>query len=167
MTRPFLAFVPAIFAPLALSACVAAGDFPSLAPRPAERERTLVPAARPVPVVPSDPALLARLAELRRLAAEGERAFEAAFGPAEAAVGRIGAQGSESWIEAQQAVSRLEAAREPTARALAELDRLSIDRADQPTNAGDFAELGAAIAAVEAIAAGQQQRLARLQARVS
>ena len=115
----------------------------------------------------SDPALRARIAELVALARRGERDFDAAFGAAQAAAGRAGAQGSESWIAAQEALSRLEAARAETTRALADLDRLAIDRADRATNAEDHSALLAGIAQAEAIASGQQSRLDRLRTALS
>ena len=151
----------------ALAACVPQGDVPSLAVRPAERDRTTLPPVRPTLDVPSDPALGQRIAELQRDAAAGDRAFDAAFGPTEAAIVRAGAPASESWVEAQLALSRLEAARNDTARALTELDRLAIDRAAVPTNEADYAAILEAIAAVEAIAALQQRRLDGLRARLS
>ena len=151
----------------ALAACVPQGDVPSLAVRPAERDRTTLPPVRPAVEVPSDPALGQRVVELLRLAAEGDRAFDAAFGPTEAAIARAGAPASEKWVEAQLALSRLESARNDTSRALTELDRLAIDRAAVPTNESDYAAILAAIASVEAIAAVQQRRLVTLRARLS
>ena len=156
-----------LLAASALAACVPQGDVPSLAVRPAERDRTTLPPVRPAVEVPSDPALGQHVVELQRLAAEGDRAFDAAFGPTEAAIARTGAPASEAWVEAQLALSRLEAARNDTSRALTELDRLAIDRAAVPTNESDYAAILAAIAAVEAIAAVQQRRLDTLRARLS
>ncbi len=116
------------------------------------------PARPPVEVAP-DPALRERVAQLRGQAERGVRVFDATYGPAEAAVRRSGAEGSESWIDAQQAVSRLEAARADTTRALAELHRISLERADLPTSADDQQMLDAAIAEAEGFAAGQQARI--------
>jgi hypothetical protein len=113
-TRLFLA-IP--IAAVALGGCVAADGFPSLAQRPAERDVSIEEPVYPTVDVPSDPGLHARLADLQRQAAEGDRHFAAALGPAEAATARAGPANSESWIEAQQALSRLEAVREPTMRA--------------------------------------------------
>ena len=153
-------------AALALAACVPEDGFPSLALRPAERDVSIEEPVHPAVAVPSDPALLTRIAERQRQAAEGERGFEAVLGATETAVDKAGAAESESWVEAQQALSRLEATREPTTRALSDLDRLAIDRAAMPTNSEDFAALNAAIAAVEAIAQGQQQRIDRIRTRL-
>ena len=153
-------------AALLLAGCVAEDGFPSLALRPAELDLSTEEPVRPAVEVPSDPALRARVAELLRLAAEGEQSFSAAIGPAEAAVRAAGAVGSDGWVEAQQAVSRLETAREPTTRALAELDQLSLQRAETATNGEDFAALNGAVEEAGRIAASQEQRLQRLQARL-
>jgi hypothetical protein len=161
--RPLLA-VPV--AALLLAGCVAQDGFPSLAMRPAELDLSTEEPVHPAVEVPTDPALRARIADLLRQASEGERGFAAALGPAEAAVAAAGGVGSESWVEAQQALSRLETRRAPTARALAELDQLSRERAEMATNAEDFAALDAAVAEAGRIAAGQEERLDRLQARL-
>ena len=150
-----------------LPGCVVQGPFPSLAPREAERADPTAEPVRTPPAVASDPALRARLTELIALARQGERDFEAAYGPAQAAAGAAGAQGTESWVSAQEAISRLEAARAETTRALADLDRLAIERADLPTNAEDHAALLAAIEQAAAIAAGQQSRIDRLRTALS
>lgn len=151
---------------MALGGCVAEDGFPSLAQRPAELSRSVEAPIHPAVEVPSDPALRARIAALIGQAQGGERDFVAALGATEAAVGRAGAAGSESWVEAQLAVSRLEATRTATTRALAELDGLAIGRAEVATNSEDFAAIGAAIAEVERIAASQQQRWDRLRGRL-
>lgn len=150
-----------------LAACVPEGDFPSLAQRPGERDRSTEEPVRPDVEAPDDAELRREVAALRRLAAQGDAEFDAAYGPAAAAVAAAGAAESDSWVDAQQALSRLEAAREATTRALAELDRLAMDRVAAPTSAADFAEIDAAIATVERLAAGQQQRMDSLRARLS
>jgi len=157
----------AIAAALALVSCAVEGDFPSLAPRPAERNLSTEEPTHRAPAVADDAGLLQQVAELRGIAAEGERAFDAAYGPAEAAAGAAGPPESESWVAAQLALSRLEAAREATMRALGELDRLAVSRSDAPTSEADFAALNAAIAAVGRIAAGQQERIDLLRGRLS
>ena len=158
--------VPLLFCAAALSGCVAQDGFPSLALRPAESEVVAEEPVHPPVEVASDAALRGRISELQRQAAEGNRAFDEALGGTEAAVSAAGPAESESWIEAQQALSRLENTRAPTMRALSDLDRLAIQRAGEPTNSGDFAELNAAIESVERIAAGQQQRMNRLRSRL-
>ena len=150
----------AAFAAAALAAgCTPEGEFPSLEPRAAELADPLEEPVRTPQAVAAEPALGARTAELAGEARRGERAFDAAFPSAAAATRASGAHGSESWIAAQQAISALEAARAPTTAALAELDRLAVERANQPTNEEDFAAIRTALDEAGRIAAGQQRRL--------
>lgn len=155
-----------IVLPLALAACVSEGPYPSLAPRPGEGNISLAEPERPDVLVASDPALRGRVAGLRAQADEGQRAFDATYGPVASAVGRAGPIESESWIEAQQALSRLEAARGQTTSALVALDQLSTERSQTATNDGDFALIGAAIEAVSRIAGEQEARLGMLRSRL-
>ena len=158
-----LAFAAALFA----SACTPDGSFPSLEPRAIETEDALEEPARVPASVAPDSALRARTADLVARARAGEAEFDAAYARAAAAVRAAGAEGSESWIEAQQALSRAEAARAPVTSALAELDRLSLDRAGVPTAEADLAALRRAFEEAGRIAAGQQERLDRLRAAIS
>lgn len=154
--------IPALLPALALvTACAPDASFPSLAPRPGEQLSTDEPVRQPVFVAP-DPALSAGIAELVAAARRGQAEFEAALPAARANVARAGAAGSDSWVEAQQAISRLEAARASTARALADLDRLSIERAARPTNAAQFAELLNAVELVQSLARAQYSDIDRL-----
>ena len=148
---------------LAASGCAPAGPFPSLAMRPEERLVTVGEPRRPR----VDPAERCRrcAAGPTRCSAQGRagtRAFDEAEPAAERAARSAGASGSESWVSAQQQLSRLEAARAETTTALAELDRLAATRADQATNSADYALIEQAIAELEQVAAGQQARLDRL-----
>jgi len=157
-----------LVAPLlaALAGCAAQGTFPSLQPRAIEQSvATEVPARAQVPVA-SEPALRARAAELLALARRGQGDFDTAHVQASAAAARAGASGTESWTLAQQAISRVEAARDETTRALAELDQLVVARAGQPTNQEDFEAIHSALTEAQRLAEEQQARLARLRARV-
>jgi len=158
MNRAAIAFL----ALLPLAACLSQGPFPSLAPRPAELEDLSVEPVREAPVVADDAGLQAHVAARVGEARVGDMAFDRAFADAERAVARAGPQGSEGWVEAQQAISRLEAARTHTMQALADLHRISLERANLPTSAADQQMLEAAIAETEALAASQQQRIDRL-----
>ena len=162
--RPSLALS---LAALALAGCVAQDGFPSLAMRPAERHVSFEPPIHPRAEVPSDAGLRDRLRTLQGQAAEGDRAFREVLGSAERAVGAAGGFETESWVEAQQALSRLESAREPTTRAQSDLDELAIARADAPTSDEDYAALQAAVDSVGRIAASQQQQVDRLRARLA
>ena len=145
-----------------LGGCAAHGTFPSLAPRPAELEDMSVEPVRPDPVIADDPALTERVGALTREARAGWRDFEAEAGPAERAAAAAGPRGSDSWIAAQQALSRLEAARARTMAARAELEQFALEREDQPTSPADRQAIEAAIAEADAIAARQQSRLERI-----
>jgi hypothetical protein len=159
MKRLFLAFA-ACAVPL-IAGCAVEGPFPSLAQRGVERERPTEP-VRPSPDVAADAALQTRVAELLALARQGDRDFDAAFGRAEAVARGAGAPDSDSWIAAQQQISRVEAARAETMRALGDLDQLALQRADVPTSEADYTAVNSAIQTVERLALEQQSRLDRL-----
>jgi len=145
-----------------LAGCVSQGPFPSLAPRPAEMADWTEEPVRTAPTVADDEALGTRIAALLAGAREGRREFEADLAAAEQAAARAGGEGSDSWIEAQQALSRLEASRGRTMQAAEELHRIRLARAEVPTSPADLEALDAAIEAAAAIAAGQQERIDRL-----
>jgi hypothetical protein len=134
-----------------------------LAQRPGENEPIEEP-VRTAPVVADDASLRARLAELVGQARRGMAAFNDAYGPAERMARNAGASGSDSWVEAQQALSRLEASRGETTGTASELDQLNRARADLPTSAGDQAAIDAAIADVDRLAAEQQARIRQVTA---
>ena len=75
---------------------------------------------------------------------------------------RVSAAGSDSWIEAQQAISRLQAARGRTDEAAAELHQLRLARSGEPTSAADLAALDAAIQEVGALIERQQGQMDRV-----
>jgi len=154
---------------LLLSACAApqAGE-PSLAPRAAEAVDPRVPIPSEVVRGPVDPALAARIAELMGEVQAGDAGFQAAAGEAERLAAAAGPAQSESWIEAQQALSALVAARAPVTKAIADLDALAATRlaASGGILPGDLAAIQAATS--EAAAVGQREAdvIDRLQARL-
>src|SRR5688500_6763904 len=80
--------------------------------------------------------------------------------PRRAAASRAGAAGSDSWSEAQQALSRLETARARTTAALADLDRLAVERASAGTlGEADAQRMRAATAEIQGLADSQADRL--------
>ena len=147
-----------------LASCAAEGPFPSLAPRAVEAE--LADEVEPAPP-PSDPSIAPRIAALALKAREGHSAFEPALSAARAAVAKAGAARSEEWVEAEQALSRAEAARAPTTTALADLVALSLAQASRAANPDDRAAIDDAIAKVQAIADRQVDQLDRLRASLS
>lgn len=153
-------------ASLIVAGCAAKGPFPSLAPRPAERLSMDEP-VRPTVATPADSGLAARITELLAEARSGQSAFDAALPAARADVGAAGGSGSEAWIGAQEAISRLEAARAKTVAALAELDKIGVERAGKPTSADQLRLLSDALESAEALAHGQQTEIDRLKASLS
>ena len=148
-----------------LAGCVARGPFPSLALRPAEQEDWSEEPVHAAPVVADDASIRSRIASLLADARTGVRAFDADLQAAERATARIGPEGSDSWIEAQQAISRLQASRARTDEAEAELNQLRLARAGQPTSAADLAALDSAIEEVHALSERQQSQLNRVNRR--
>jgi Meckel syndrome type 1 protein len=158
---------PAALALLAAPACAPEGPYPSLAPRPIEKamadsEELPTPAA-----IPDDAGLPARIEALAEQARRGEAAYQSALPEARAAASSAGASGSDSWVEAQQALSRLEAARATTAGALADLDALALAVATaRPLSPGDSERLDAATRQAQALADRQRAEIVKLQARI-
>lgn len=148
-----------------LAGCVSRGPFPSLALRPAEQEDWTEEPVHAAPAVADDAAVRTRIAALLAEAREGARAFEADLTASERATAHPGPEGSDSWIEAQQAISRLQASRGKTDDAATELHRLRLARSGQPTSAADLAALDAAIQEVGAIAERQQRQMDRVDPR--
>jgi len=159
--------LPTLLALLAgsLASCVAQGPFPSLALRPAEQEDWTEEPVHTAPAVADDASLRPRIASLLAEARTGVRAFEADLQAAERATAHVGPEGSDSWIEAQQAISRVQASRARTDEAEAELNQLRLARAGQPTSAADLAALDAAIEEVHAMSERQQSQLDRVNRR--
>lgn len=160
----------AALAALALGACAKdAGEYPSLAKRPAER----LSATYGAPTAPASPAALpapsaAVLGGVDALVGRAQQA-DARFRRGEAAatrlVGQAGraARGSEPWALATMAVSELEAARGQAMAPLAELDRLF---ADAMTRGEDVTRIADARDRVIALIGRQDRVLVALLARL-
>jgi hypothetical protein len=149
---------------LALAAgCAAPGPYPSLAPRPAEKAYAEDSEERKPTPQPDDPALAREIDRLVAEARAGAADFDSAFPAAQAAAAAAGAAGSDGWVEAQQGLSRLEAARARTTAALADLDRLAVERAGAGTlGEADSERLRRATAEIQTLADAQTDRLQRL-----
>ena len=172
MFAPKLPMLALLLSPALLAACAQSGSFPSLAPRPAERAAAAPQPGDPAAAEPAppaaDPALTARLDQLVAAARQGQQAFGAALISAQGAIARAGAPRSESWIEAQLALSRLEAARSPSVTAQSDLDALVRERngGGAPPTEADAAAIAAAAEQIRALVAAQNEELARLSARL-
>jgi len=173
MFAPKFPMLALLVSPALLGACAPAGSFPSLAPRAAERAAPSPSASGPAAAEPAppaaDPTLIARLGQLVADARQGQQAFGPALVSAEGAIARAGAPRSESWIEAQLALSRLEAARSPSVAAQGDLDALVRERnqGGAPPNEADAAAIAVAAEQIRALVAGQNEELARLSARLA
>ncbi|MEO1168583.1 MAG: hypothetical protein AAFW97_07745 [Pseudomonadota bacterium] len=154
--------------PLILMACAGPeGEPPSLATRPIEG--VLDEPVRGIAPVPSenDPALAAEIDRLVNQATAGEQDFTAAYPATRRAVDAADGSSaeSESWIEAQLAVSALDAARAETITALGQLDAILADQ----TVRGQPAEIDRLVAARDRVAtlyAAQNERYDALNARL-
>jgi hypothetical protein len=123
----------ALVALVAAAGCKAPRDdgYPSLLPRPIEKRGFAEPAPRPEPVATPDAALDGDVARQRAALAKAGAAFAGKATDAERLATRArGARaGSEPWIAAQVALAELDTLRGGTAGALADIERLAIDRA--------------------------------------
>jgi hypothetical protein len=145
----FVALLPLI---PAIAGCTGKGPgYPSLAPRPIEEKSFAEPAPPPATPQVADPAAVARYAPTIERAHVADVAFRHMLDEARGALakGRGAASGSDAWASAQVSLSRLQDARVPVIKALAELDGA---RDADPTHANT----GEAIAATEAFDAVQQ-----------
>lgn len=154
---------------LLLAACstTQAGE-PSLAPRAAEDIDPRVPISSAVIAGPADPALAARIAQLLAEVRAGDASFMAAAEGTERLVAAAGPAQSESWIEAQQAVSALVAARAPVTKAVADLDALAATRLATSGGMlpGDLAAIQAATTEAAAIGEREAATIDRMQAQL-
>lgn len=131
--RAFMTPMLAVAALSLIAGCKAPGDdgYPSLLPRPIEKRGFADPAPRPAPVATPDAALDGEVARAKGALAKAGSAFAAKAGEAErlAARARGASAGSEPWIAAQVALADLDTLRGGTAGALADIEKLAIDRA--------------------------------------
>ena len=153
-------------ATLMLGACAGAAsqDMPSLARRPIETPR---PDPLPVPPGPAEPALIERIAALVNEAKVGDAAFDTALSAARPRIARAAgaAEGSEAWIDAQQAIAAVEVSRGQSVGAMAEIDTLLGERLNAMAGreaTGGATEIAAAQAEIVAIVDAQATRLEAL-----
>jgi hypothetical protein len=154
---------------LIVGGCAApSGQAPSLAPRTAEAIDPRLPVDQPTAAQAVDPALAARLANLVGQARSGEAAFVVAAGQAERLAAAAGAREGEAWVIAQQALSAAIAAREPTTKALGDIDGIAAAAlaAQGGIAPASLAAINAAAAEVAAIDRRQAQAIDSLQRRL-
>ena len=156
--------------PLALAACqTAPTSEPSLAPRTAETIDPRVPIPSEPVAGPADPTVSARIAELLGQVRAGDAAFQAVADDTSRLAAAAGPPQSESWIEAQQSLSALIAARGPVTRAISDIDAMIAARlvAAGGILPGDLAALQAASSAAAAVGERQAALIDRLQAQLA
>jgi hypothetical protein len=131
---------------LGITGCSGPGaGYPSLAPRPIEN-LSLTEPEPPTPPPPSaDPASVARYAPLVEQARSDDTAFRRVLEQERGTLerGRSAATGSDAWTAAQVSLSRIETARGPVAKMLANLDA---ERSSAPTQT----DSGTAVASQQA-----------------
>ena len=150
---------------LALAACATPVGSPSLAPRSAEAIDPRVPVVNPITDGTADQALTSRLGQLVGQARSGEAAFARAIGEAQRLASAAGGRESEGWIAAQQALSAAVAAREPTTRALGDIDALAAGQLEREgrIGTGDYLAIQGALREVSAIDTRQSERVRAVQ----
>jgi len=144
---------------LTLAGCASGNAPPSLLPRAGEAIDPRVAVVRPMNDRPVDPALAARLAALITQAHVGDDAFQPAAAAAERLAAVAGERQSESWVGAQESLSAAIAAREPTVRALGDIDALGATRLQlqgglAPNDLAAIRDAGATVGAIDARQAG-------------
>ncbi|WP_132390408.1 hypothetical protein [Novosphingobium sp. PhB165] len=160
-----------LFLATGLAACSSAGTYPSLAIRPVERATPVVqnPSATPVPLPPPSADTVTRINGLLASAREADSQFAARRTAAERAVSAAGSStGSDSWLSAQVAVSALQASRDPSIAALAELDTMFATARDASPNeeSPTTKSIAAARDEVQASVTAQDEVVSRLNARL-
>jgi hypothetical protein len=128
-TGPTLVATLTLAAAVLLAGCAGSTDYPSLARRDVERvEGSASPAAGAADAVPTLPPasadLTTRLASLLETARKAHQGFEGRRPAAERAVAGAGGRMTDSWTDAQVALSGLQTSRSAGLTAVAELDRL-------------------------------------------
>ncbi|HTG39548.1 hypothetical protein [Sphingomonas sp.] len=162
MMRALLPLIPL----LGMAGCATLADnagYPSLLPRAIEKRGFETPEpAEPDPVA-ADPALDRDVARLTATLDAARTAFAAAADQAEQLASRTddAAPGSEAWIAAQVALADLDTLRGGTAGALADIERLAIDRA--ATGNPPYPALEALLAAARAQNEAEIARIARIE----
>ena len=154
-------------AALALSACGAEVKAPSLMPRAVEKQPIDMPVAEASETqTPLDPRLQAAIARQIEAAQAGDRDFTVRRGAAETAVAKAAGkpQGSEEWVQAQEAVTALETARGAVHDAAAAIEALRDDPANRTS--GNREAIDAATKQVSAIEASEAAAVAALTAKL-
>ncbi|MEO6113844.1 MAG: hypothetical protein ABIP07_05290 [Sphingomicrobium sp.] len=154
-----------------ISACARPdiGPEPSLAPRAAEAIDPRVAIPSEVPMGSVDVSLAGRLAALVAEARAAAPAFEASRAEAERLASAAGPAESDSWIAAQQALSRTGGQHGVTTRVAADIDELAATRlkAQRWISPADREAIAAAAADVAVLSEAQAAAIERLRDRLA
>lgn len=139
------------------------GRFPSLLPRAIESRGDAVEVP-PVAIAAPDAALDARMAELSRTLDAATRAFDTGYARADrlANAARGSRAGSDAWLDAQIALAELDVLRTDTRLVIADLERLTVDRALEL--APEYPGIAALVESAKAQEARQNERIASVEA---
>lgn len=161
--------LPLLALPLAAACTVTASPEPSLAPRAAEAIDPRLSIGDETPVGTVDPALASRLAALVAEVRSAAPAFEARAAEASRLAVVAGPAASESWIAAEQALSRLVEQHGVTTRAAADIDALAASRIESQSwiAPADRAAIAAAAADIGTVSARQAEAIDRLKDQLS
>lgn len=157
--------LPLLFAASLVAACsITTSPEPSLAPRAAEAIDPRLPIPDEEPVGNVDPALANQLAALVAEVRSAQPAFDAREAEANRLAAAAGAVASESWIAAEQALSRLVEQHGMTTRAAADIDALASARLESQRwiAPADRQAIAAAASDVGSISARQAGAIDRL-----
>jgi hypothetical protein len=169
MAKPVLPSL-SLLTMFALTGCSTAVDHPSLAPRAIEHFTVAEPTPPQLPpaALPEDASRQERVAALAAQAKAGDERFRAALAQAETTVATASgaAPASENWVQAQQAVSRVEVLQDPVARSLVELDAIQITAAEAGIGSETGATLAATLQEVVTIDTREREAIAALRDRL-
>ena len=142
---------------------------PSLAPRPAEAIDPRLPVTASEAPGPANPVLAARLRQLVVTVQEGQRAFDDRAAEAGRLSAAAGPMASESWIAAEQSLSRLVEQYGVTTRAAADVDALAADLLERQRWIGitDRQAIAAAGAEIRTISDRQTDTIDRIRNQLS
>lgn len=166
---PMRSLLLLVAAPLAASCSITASPEPSLAPRAAEAIDPRLPIPDETPAGTVDPGLASRLSALVAEVRSNIPAFEVKQADAERLAAAAGPAASESWIAAEQSLSRLIEQHGVTTRAAADIDALASARLEGQRwiAPAEREAITAAASDVAAISARQAEAIDRLMDRLA
>ncbi|WP_265561853.1 hypothetical protein [Sphingomicrobium arenosum] len=157
-----------LFACLALCACSSSGMHPDLGARPAESIDPRLPVGSIDPA-PGALTVADQLADLAARLDAGAALFADQLPATRNAVAVSGAEGSESWVRAQEEMGLLVRAREPVARVIGEATELATGQLARTgwASPADRAAVDDLLARASALDGEQARIIAGLEARIS